>query len=296
MPDATTSKTCSSGAVTQRAAALRLRMTLPPNTSSPAGVAAPAVSASPPPAHPWRSRLVRALWTLLVLAAVVPVLQISALRVVDPPVTYTMLERSWEHPSKNGEWLSVKQRTISFAEMGYAPRAAVASEDGMFWVHQGFDWRGVCNAIEARREGKRLRGASTISQQVAKNVFLTQHRSWLRKGAEAYYTVLLELIVPKERILEVYLNVAEMGPQVFGIEAAAQHWYGKPASKLSKNEAARIIAILPSPQHWSPSGSQGNKRSRHIRNNAVPFPGDPGFESTEERWQKVPWPWACESE
>lgn len=230
---------------------------------------------------------------LFVLFVAVPVVQVTALRWVDPPRTYTMQERVWEHARKTGRTTPVQQTTLTLDAMGYAPRAAVASEDGLFWVHRGFDWRGVCNALEAQRKGERLRGASTISQQVARNVFLTQHRSWIRKGLEAWYTVLIELIVPKERILEVYLNVAEMGPMVFGIEAAAQHWYRKPASALSHDEAARIIGILPSPRKWTPSGEQGRKRSRHIRNNKVPFPGDPGFETVEQTWSKVPLPWEC---
>ncbi|WP_345240234.1 monofunctional biosynthetic peptidoglycan transglycosylase [Nibrella saemangeumensis] len=144
--------------------------------------------------------------------------------------------------------------------------AVVASEDQNFPTHWGFDLDEIRDALSENR--KRLRGASTISQQVAKNVFLWNGRSYIRKALEAYFTVLIELIWGKERILEVYLNVAEMGPMTFGVEAASQRYYGHAASTLSRSEAARIAAVLPSPRRFSirnPSGYVQRRTSQITR-------------------------------
>ena len=126
-------------------------------------------------------------------------------------------------------------------------KAVVASEDSRFYTHKGFDWVEIKNAVDAHQKGKKLRGASTISQQTAKNVFLLPGRSWVRKGLEAYFTCLIEWIWGKERILEVYLNVAEMGRGIYGAEAAAEHLFTTRASKLTRKQAALIAACLPSP-------------------------------------------------
>ncbi|HMR15627.1 MAG TPA: monofunctional biosynthetic peptidoglycan transglycosylase [Mariniflexile sp.] len=128
--------------------------------------------------------------------------------------------------------------------------AVICSEDQNFLNHNGFDMKAIEKAIEYNKKGKRARGASTISQQTAKNVFLWPHRSWLRKGLEVYFTFLIELIWSKERIMEVYLNSVEMGKGVYGAEAAAQYWFKKPASKLRKQEAAAIAAVLPNPLRY----------------------------------------------
>jgi len=126
--------------------------------------------------------------------------------------------------------------------------AVICSEDQNFLNHNGFDMKAIEKAIEFNKAGKRVRGASTISQQTAKNVFLWPHRSWFRKGLEAYFTFLIEVFWSKERILEVYLNSIEMGDGIYGAEAASQHWFKKPATKLSRSEAAAIAAILPNPR------------------------------------------------
>ena len=131
------------------------------------------------------------------------------------------------------------------------PLSVVASEDQLFPQHWGFDFKSMNNAFKNNLRGKKIRGASTISQQVAKNVFLWQGRSYIRKGLEVYFTLLIELIWGKERILEVYLNVAETGNMTFGYEAAAQRFFDKPSSSLTRTEAARIAAILPSPLRFS---------------------------------------------
>ncbi|MDO7172078.1 monofunctional biosynthetic peptidoglycan transglycosylase [Mariniflexile sp. AS56] len=128
--------------------------------------------------------------------------------------------------------------------------AVISSEDQNFLNHYGFDMKAIEKAIEFNKKGKRTRGASTISQQTAKNVFLWPHRSWLRKGLEAYFTFLIELIWSKERIMEVYLNSIEMGNGIYGAEAAAQHWFKRPASNLRQQEAAAIAAILPNPLRY----------------------------------------------
>src|SRR4029078_6116591 len=127
----------------------------------------------------------------------------------------------------------------------------IASEDQLFADHEGFDWKSIKKTMRynARKPG-RIRGASTISQQVAKNVFLWQGKSWFRKGLEVYFTFMIEVFWGKKRILEVYLNVIEMGDGIFGIEAAAQSYFGKPANTLSRQEAAMIAACLPSPKRY----------------------------------------------
>jgi monofunctional glycosyltransferase len=146
--------------------------------------------------------------------------------------------------------------------------AVVSSEDQRFPAHWGFDFKAMQNAFSYNWRGRKIRGASTISQQVAKNVFLWQGRSYVRKGIEAYFTVLIELIWGKERILEVYLNIAETGNMTFGVEAAAQRFYGKSADALTREEAARIAAVLPSPRRFSiknPSGYVQNRTSKISR-------------------------------
>lgn len=125
--------------------------------------------------------------------------------------------------------------------------AVIASEDTRYLDHQGFDWTEIDKALEANKRGKKLRGASTISQQTAKNVFLFPSRSWVRKGFEVYFTFGIEMIWGKKRIMEVYLNVAEMGPGIYGAEAAARELFGKSAAKLSGRESALIAAALPNP-------------------------------------------------
>ncbi|WP_296144070.1 monofunctional biosynthetic peptidoglycan transglycosylase [uncultured Flavobacterium sp.] len=134
-------------------------------------------------------------------------------------------------------------------------KAVIASEDGTFLSHNGFDFTAMQKAFKNNSKGKKLKGGSTISQQTAKNVFLWQGRSYLRKALEAYFTVLIEIFWGKERIMEVYLNSIEMGDGVYGVEAASEHWYKKSASSVSKREAAGIAAILPNPRKFKASNS-----------------------------------------
>lgn len=183
-----------------------------------------------------------------------------------------------------------KAQWRSMEDLGAHPaRMAITSEDGHFFVHSGFDWDGICSALAHNEKGGSVRGGSTISQQTARNLFLWQRRSWLRKGLEAYYTIWLELLVPKERILEIYLNIAETGPLVFGYEAAAQHWYSRPASALNADQAARITALLPNPSERQPDGKLARKKARRLTRYPAPMPGDPGLEILQKAWDDRAW-------
>ncbi|MGE5944766.1 MAG: monofunctional biosynthetic peptidoglycan transglycosylase [Flavobacteriales bacterium] len=150
--------------------------------------------------------------------------------------------------------------------------AVICSEDQNFLNHYGFDMKAIEKAIEYNKRGKRTRGASTISQQTAKNVFLWPQRSWLRKGLETYFTFLIELFWSKERIMEVYLNSIEMGNGIYGAEAAAQHWFKKPAAKLTRYQAAAIAAVLPSPMRY-----RANPASAYIQRRQVWIVTQMGF-------------------
>ena len=147
-------------------------------------------------------------------------------------------------------------------------KAVIASEDGTFLSHHGFDFTAMQKAFKNNERGRRIKGGSTISQQTAKNVFLWQGRSYIRKGLEAYFTVLIELVWGKERIMEVYLNSIEMGNGVYGAQAATQHWYGKEAGSLTKTQAAGIAAILPNPRKYSATSSSAyinNRKTKIVR-------------------------------
>lgn len=141
-------------------------------------------------------------------------------------------------------------------------KAVIASEDGTFLSHYGFDFKAMQKAFQNNERGRRLKGGSTISQQTAKNVFLWQGRSYLRKGLEAYFTVLIEIVWGKERIMEVYLNSIEMGEGVYGVEAASEYWYKTKADNLTKMEAAGIAAILPNPRKYKASNSSAYIQKR----------------------------------
>ncbi|MBM9593797.1 monofunctional biosynthetic peptidoglycan transglycosylase [Roseitranquillus sediminis] len=197
-------------------------------------------------------RPLRALgWALLGLAALAFVL-VLLFAVVAPPVTPTMLAERSRLGGIRHEWVPIEDVAPVMA------RAVVAAEDANYCLHWGFDMAAIRLAIA---EGGQ-RGASTLSQQTVKNVFLWQGRSWPRKALEALLTPLAESVWSKRRILEVYLNVAEMGPGVFGVEAAARHWFGVGAGDLTPAQAARIAAILPAPRDRSPAEPSGFVRQR----------------------------------
>lgn len=183
---------------------------------------------------------------VLVIIFVSQLLYIISLRWIDPPITVTQFI-SWV----KGHGL--KRDYVDWDQMSSnAPLAVMSAEDQLFPVHNGFDWKSIEKAMQYndRKKNQKVRGGSTISQQVAKNVFLWQGRSWIRKGLEAYFTFMIELTWGKKRILEMYLNVSEMGIGVFGIEAAAQYYFKKSARKLTQREAALIAANLPNPKKY----------------------------------------------
>lgn len=184
------------------------------------------------------------LWRLVQLLlglALLSVAWVAAYRVIDPPLTFLIVRDRLQG-------IEVRREPVPLSAISPAlPRAVIAAEDSRFCSHRGFDVDAIADAMEANREGRRLRGASTISQQVAKNAFLWPGRTWLRKGLEAWFTVWLELLWPKARVMEVYLSLAEWDRGVHGAEAASRRYFGKPAARLTRGEAARLAAILPSP-------------------------------------------------
>jgi len=183
---------------------------------------------------------------LFLILLIAQFVYIIVLKWVNPPVTITQIGSLLSGNGLKRDYVDAEHIASN------AGLAVIASEDQLFPDHNGFDWKSIQKAIEKnKKKQNRIRGASTISQQVAKNVFLWQGRDWLRKGLEVYFTFMIELIWGKERILEVYLNVAEMGKGIFGIEAAAQNYFKKPAAKLSRTEAAMIAACLPNPVQFS---------------------------------------------
>ncbi|MDX9750774.1 MAG: monofunctional biosynthetic peptidoglycan transglycosylase [Flavobacteriales bacterium] len=186
-------------------------------------------------------------WTgaALCWGAVATVLWVLLLRWVDPPITWHMAQQAREQGRLERAWAPLPEISR------HLPLAVIASEDQRFFHHGGFSWEAIERAREHNRQGRRVRGASTISQQTAKNVFLWPQRSWLRKGLEVGFTVLVEALWSKERILEVYLNVAEMGPGVFGAQAAARHCFGRTADRLTAAQCALIAATLPAPRRYA---------------------------------------------
>lgn len=175
------------------------------------------------------------------------------LRFINPPITYLMLQRGFERKADGKEW-KIEKHWVNVEDLSNNLKvAALAGEDANFLNHWGFDFKAMSKALEKNQKGKKIRGGSTISQQTAKNVFLWPGRSYIRKAFEAYFTVLIELLWGKERILEVYLNVIEMGDGIYGAEAATQKYFGKSAHSMSKSQAALIIAVLPNPLRWNPS-------------------------------------------
>lgn len=175
-------------------------------------------------------------------------------RFLPVPVTPLMVIRLWEQAFDKEKEMRLKKDWVSISKISKnVSQAVIAAEDQKFMDHNGFDLEAMKTAWENNQKGKRIKGGSTITQQTAKNVFLSPSRNLIRKGLEAYFTFLMELIWSKERIMEVYLNVIEMGEGIYGIEAAAQTYFNKPAAKLSKREAALITAVLPNPRRWNPA-------------------------------------------
>ena len=233
----------------------------PPAAPAPPQPGPPLFQPPPPSARRRGGCLGGLIKLVLVVVFVIPLVWVAIVRLVPPPVTPLMLIRL---PEGNG--LDYRWRPISRISPALV-QAAIAAEDSRFCEHHGFDYRAIEKAMahNERRPG-RIRGGSTISQQTAKNVFLWQGRSYLRKGLEAYFTVLTEGLWGKRRIMETYLNVVEWGPGIYGAEAAAQRYFGTDAAHLTNVQASRLAAILPSPLKWRADapGAYVQKRSRRI--------------------------------
>jgi monofunctional biosynthetic peptidoglycan transglycosylase len=210
------------------------------------------VVAPPSPPVPRRRRWLRWLIALPLIAIVLSVVQVATLRFVDPPFSAFMFSRQLEAWGQ-GDWsFRIAHDWRDLDEISpNVPLAVIASEDQNFAEHFGFDIKAIERARKNNERGRKVRGGSTISQQTAKNLFLWSGRSWVRKGIEAWYTLLIEAMWPKHRIVEVYVNVAEFGDGVYGAQAAARTFFGKDASRLSAAEAARMAAVLPSPRRYS---------------------------------------------
>lgn len=208
----------------------------------------------------------RFFWLTFLWFNIISFLLVILFKFVPVPFTPLMGIRALEHKEKGGkitcnhDWVPIEEISLNLQ------KAVIASEDGRFLDHWGFDFEAMQIAYKNNEKGKRLKGGSTISQQTAKNVFLWQGRSYIRKALEAYYTVLIELIWGKKRIMEVYLNSIEMGDGIYGAEAASKHWFEKNAVNLTRYEAAGIAVILPSPRRFKASNSSSyiNRRKAKI--------------------------------
>jgi len=204
---------------------------------------------------------------VLIFLAVFAALLFSVilLRWINPPATSFMLQQNWE--SMQSERYSLRDHWVDYEDLPkHSAWAVVASEDQLFWDHNGFDFESIQEAWEDRQEGVRSRGASSITQQTAKNLYLWPAESFFRKGIEAGITILIELIWPKERIIEVYLNIAEFGPGVFGIGKASDQFFGLKVSELKPDMSARLAAVLPNPKRMrvNPPSPYAKERSRWI--------------------------------
>ncbi len=194
-------------------------------------------------------------WRILVLLCAVPILQVAILRFVSPPVTSMMLFNAAGHLF-SGEAVVWSHTNLGSRQISpYLFSAIVSGEDQRFFIHHGFNTTQINDAIRehARHPNRPMRGASTVTQQLAKNLFLPPWHSFIRKGIEAYYAVMIELMWPKARILQMYANTAEFAPNVYGAEAGAEFHFHRHANQLTEEQAARMAAVLPNPVRWSAS-------------------------------------------
>ena len=214
-------------------------------------------------------KITRLIWKIMLWFFGLSILSVIIFKWIPIPFTPLMVIRIIEFKSDNQDAI-YSHDWVPLAEISpNLQKAVIASEDGNFLKHSGFDFEAMQKAFKNNQRGKKLKGGSTISQQTAKNVFLWQGRSYLRKGLEAYFTVLIELIWGKERIIEVYLNSIEMGNGVYGAQEAARVWYRTSAINLTKREAAGIAAILPNPRKYKATNSSSyieRRKDRILRN------------------------------
>ncbi len=201
------------------------------------------------------STCMRWFWKIVLWFNIISLFFVVLYKFVPVPFTPLMPIRYFEN-SSDGKDIETKHDWVPLEDISKnLQKAVIASEDSRFFEHNGLDFEAMRKAALGNFKGKKLKGGSTITQQTAKNVFLWQGRSYFRKALEAYYTVLIELIWGKERILEVYLNSIEMGDGIYGAQAATQHWYKKDCKSLTRIQAAGIAAILPNPRKFKPNGS-----------------------------------------
>jgi len=201
--------------------------------------------------RPLAARLLRSLFLVVVAWLALSWLLVLVLRFVPPWTSAVMMERQFGALIHGEKDFRLQHHWVPWSQVSpYVPLAMVAGEDQKFPFHHGFDFDSIQDAVDAADEGRRLRGASTISQQTAKNLFLWNGRSFIRKGLEAYFTVLIEATWPKQRILEVYMNIAELGDGIYGVGAASDAFFHVPPSRLSPAQAARLAAVLPSPRRF----------------------------------------------
>jgi monofunctional biosynthetic peptidoglycan transglycosylase len=203
--------------------------------------------------RPWPARFARLVVFIIMSAALASVAVVASLRWLPVPTTAFMIrERVAGAAGDRDQPLRQRHDWVPWSAISrHAAVAVIAAEDQKFLLHDGFDFAAIDQALADAQSGRRLRGASTITQQVAKNLFLWPGHSWPRKGLEAWFTLWIELLWPKQRILEVYLNSAEFGPGVWGVEAASRYFFSKPARALGRDEAALLAAVLPNPARLS---------------------------------------------
>lgn len=210
-------------------------------------------------------KIARFLFKAFLWFVALSVISVVIFRFVPVPFTPLMISRAFEQ-KENGKEMTSSHDWVPIEEISpNLQKAVIASEDDLFLTHNGFNFKAMEKAFKNNQKGRKLKGGSTITQQTAKNVFLWQGRSYVRKGLEAYFTVLIELLWSKERIMEVYLNSIEMADGVYGAQAASQHWYHKDAADLTKYEAAGIAAILPNPRKFRATRSSGYTERRKGR-------------------------------
>ncbi len=222
----------------------------------------------PPKKKNWGRRLTAGILRTLLGLVIISLLMVLTLRWINPPTSMMMTIQRSKAILNHRKDFRIDYRWVNWEKIApHLPLSIIASEDQNFPIHHGFDLEAITDAVKTHMTGGRLRGASTITQQVAKNLFLWPGKSFLRKGIEAYFTALIEVLWNKRRVLEVYMNIAEFGDGIFGVEAACQRYFGKPARNIRLREASRLAAILPYPKAMNPKypSAYVNKRARWIQ-------------------------------
>ena len=216
----------------------------------------------------WARRLTVGIFRVLLGLVIISFLLVLTLRWINPPTSMMMTIQRYEAVMNHRKDFRIDYRWVNWEQIAlHLPLAIIASEDQKFTIHHGFDLEAISDAVKARMNGGRLRGASTITQQVAKNLFLWPGKSFSRKGIEVYFTALIEIFWSKRRVLEVYMNIAQFGDGIFGVEAASHRYFGKPAGNIGLWEAARLAAVLPDPKTMNPKRPSAyvHKRAQWIQ-------------------------------